>query len=137
MATVWFTFTPTQTARWELSPIVVFHGFYIMRANDGIFTCKFAEVELKAKVDIFQYFWKGGKDYSLIHVDKDNVNLVEFYDRTHWLFDTAYLRAGDRAWMKVEISVNAIASGAPRTPNSIFRWCIELYRAAIDDGTVV
>jgi hypothetical protein len=110
-ATVWFTFVPDQTARWELSPIFVFHGFYIMRADDGIFTCKFAEVELEAKVDIFQYFWKGVKEFSLIHVDKDDVNLVEFYDRTHWLWDTTTLRAGDRAWVKVDVSVKAFCSG--------------------------
>jgi hypothetical protein len=110
-ATVWFTFVPDRTARWELSPIFVFHGFYIMRADDGIFTCKFAEVDLDAKVDIFQYYWKGAKSFKLIDVDKDDVDLVEFYDRTEWLWDTAYLRAGDRVWVKAEVSLNAVASG--------------------------
>ena len=110
-ATVWFTFVPDQTARWELSPIFVFHGFYIMRADDGIFTCKFAEVDLDVKVNIHQYFWKGEKSFKLIDVDKDDVDLVEFYDRTHWLWDTTHLRAGDRVWVKVDVTLNAVASG--------------------------
>jgi hypothetical protein len=111
ITTVWFTFVPDRTARWELSPIFVFHGFYIMRANDGVLTCKFAEVELLAKVDILQYFWKGAKSYKLIDIKKSDVNTVAFYDRTEWLWDTTNLRAGDPVWVKVEISVNAIASG--------------------------
>jgi len=110
-ATVWFTFVPDRSARWELSPIFVFHGFYIMRADDGIFTCKNADVEMEAKVDIFQYFWKGAKTFKLIDEDKDDVDLVEFYDRTEWLWDTTYLRAGDRVWVKVDVSVDALASG--------------------------
>jgi hypothetical protein len=110
-ATVWFTFVPDQTARWEYSPIFAFHGFTVMRADDGIFTCKFAEVKLEAKVDIFQYFWKGAKTYKLIGVEKDDVDQVDFFDRTEWLWDRTNLRAGDPVWVKVDISVNAIASG--------------------------
>jgi hypothetical protein len=111
ITTVWFTFVPDHTARWELSPIFVFHGFYIMRANDGVLTCKFSEVNLEAKVDIFQYFWKGAKTYKLIDTRKSNVNHVKFYDRTEWLWDTTILRAGDRVWVKVGVSVQALASG--------------------------
>ena len=110
-ATVWFTFVPNRTARWELSPIFVFHGFYIMRADDGIFTCKFSAVEMEAKIDIFQYFWKGPKTYKLIDEDKDDVDTVGFFDRTEWIWDTTILRSGDPVWVKVDVSVDAIASG--------------------------
>jgi hypothetical protein len=111
MATIWFTFVPNRTARWEISPIVAFHGFYILRANDTLLTCKMARVELTARVDILQYFWKGGKTYNLIDIEKDDVNRFEPFDRTEWVWDTQYLRAGDPVWVKVDIWADTAAAG--------------------------
>ena len=110
-ATFWFSFTPSQTARWELTAILAFHGFYIARADDGIFTHKEAKVRLHVKLDIFQYFWNGAKLFKLIDIDESDIDVVEFYDRTEFLFDTVTLRAGDPVWVKVDVSVRALADG--------------------------
>lgn len=109
--TVWYYFIPDRTATWELTAITVFHGFYILRADDGIFTCKSAEVHTEVKLEAFQYFWKSSPVFKLIDIDDDNINATKTYDSTQFNWDNFSLKAGDPVWVKVSISLDAFANG--------------------------
>ena len=109
--TVWYFFVPDQTATWELTAITTFHGFYILRADDGIFTCKSAEVHAEVKLDVFQYFWKSSPVFKPVNVEDDNVNTTQTYNSTQFNWDNFSLKAGDPVWVKVSISLDAFANG--------------------------
>jgi hypothetical protein len=108
---VWFNFVPDETSVWDLIALFGFHGFYILKAHDGLFTCKEAEVFTEVKMNVYQYFWHGWKNFNLIDKDDDNIELTKFYDSGQ-LFDyTTNLKAGDSTWVLVQVSVRAYASG--------------------------
>lgn len=110
-ASIWWQFTPDRSGRWEISPIVAFHGFYIMRADDGYFSCKVAKARLHAQLRVTQYGLILDKQFKLIDRSEDDVNETKFYDRTEFLWDIVQLRAGDPVWVEVAISVRAVAAG--------------------------
>jgi hypothetical protein len=109
--TTWYYFIPDQTATWELTAITVFHGFYVLRADDGIFTCKVAKVRTTLELDVLQYYWKGVQTYKLIDISDDDINTSKNYDSTQFNWVHFGLKAGDPVWVKVEVSIDAIASG--------------------------
>ncbi len=108
---VWFNFVPDETSMWDLITIFGFHGFYILKAHDRFNNCKSAEVLTEVKMNVYQYFWHGWKNFKLIDKDDDNIELTKFYDSGH-LFDyTTNLKAGDSTWVLVQVSVQASANG--------------------------
>lgn len=109
---VWFNFVPDETSMWDLITIFGFHGFYILTAHDGLFNCKSAKVLAEVKMNVYQYFWHGWKNFKLIDKHDDNIELTKFYDSGH-LFDyTTTLKAGDSTWVLVEVSLDAFGSGS-------------------------
>lgn len=109
--TTWYYFVPEETATWELTAITVFHGFYIMRADDGIFTCKVAKVRTTLELDVFQYYWRGPETYKLIDRSEDDINTSKNYDSTQFNWVHFGLKAGDPVWVKVQVYISTVASG--------------------------
>ncbi len=108
---IWYFFVPDQSATWELTAITGFHGFYILRADDGIFTCKSAEVHTEVKLDVFQYYWQSSPVFKLIDIVEDNVDTAQNYDSTQFNWDDFSLKAGDPVWVMVTITIDAFANG--------------------------
>jgi hypothetical protein len=108
---LWYYFEPTQSATYFLTPLVDFHGFYIMKANDGFFSCKHSYVWLQLKMNTFQYFWHGVKSFDLIKEHRTNSSESEFYDETPLYTYTTSLKAGDPVWFKLSIWFWVCAKG--------------------------
>jgi hypothetical protein len=109
---VFFEFVPDRTATWELTAVVTYSGFWILRAHDGYFSCKNAGVLLRTDLDVYQYFWTGPE--RLVLVDKEHAHIEDeqFVDVTPFQWMTARLRAGDPVWIRARIEMVAYAAGA-------------------------
>jgi len=83
-AIFWYVFTPDRRAIWNLWPFTSLDGFYLMRADDGFFTCKYADVEVNIDMDVYQYFWHGAKQVILLDRHHDNIDVGERFDRSHY-----------------------------------------------------
>jgi hypothetical protein len=110
--TAHFTFVPASTATYEMTAVVAFHGFYLLRCEDSWWNCRDSGVRLKAQVYVNQYIDTAWHDFSLLDVEKDNADEVTSYDRTHFLDCTTGLRAGDPVVVTVHGVVEAYAHGA-------------------------
>jgi len=109
---VHFTFVPATTATYEMTAILAFHGFYVLRSDDSWWNCRDAEVILDVKINVHQYVNTSWKDFPLLDVESQNIDTVTSYDRTHFMDYTAGLRAGDPVVVTVQGTVKATAHGA-------------------------
>jgi hypothetical protein len=108
-----FGFVPASTATYDMTAVLVFHGFYILRSDDGYFSCKHAEVKLSVQMNVHQYVDIAWKSFPvLIDRNEDNVEEVTTYDRTHFLDYTTVLKAGDPVVVTVKGTLHAFARGS-------------------------
>ncbi|WP_250487065.1 hypothetical protein [Caballeronia sp. GaOx3] len=107
-----FTFVPAATSTYEMTAVLGFHGFYILRCDDSWWNCRDSGVRLKVQMNVNQYTDTGWRDFPLLDVEKDNAEEVISYDRTHFLDYTAGLRMGDPVVVTVRGVVEAYAHGA-------------------------
>ena len=108
---VHFTFVPATTATYEMTAILAFHGFYVLRCDDSWWNCRDASVKLDVQMNVHQYTDDGWKDFPLLYVENQNVEETVSYDRTHFLDYTVGLRAGDPVVVTVKGTVLASAHG--------------------------
>jgi hypothetical protein len=109
---VHFGFVPAATKSYEMTAVFAFHGFYVLRSDDGYLTCKYAEVKLNVRMNVSQYTDLGWKTFpALIDRKEDNVEQIANYDRTHFFDYTAALKAGDPVVVTVAGTIKAFARG--------------------------
>lgn len=108
---VHFAFVPASTATYEMTAVIAFHGFYILRSDDGVITCKDATVKLNAQMNVHQYADTGWQDFPLLNIQKQNADEITSYDRTHFLDYTTGLRMGDPVVVTVKGTVEALGHG--------------------------
>ncbi|HEU4618810.1 MAG TPA: hypothetical protein VFV10_12280 [Gammaproteobacteria bacterium] len=109
---VHFTFVPATTATYELVAVLAFHGFYLLVADDGYFSCRFAQVKLTAQMNVHQYVNAGWKSFPpLLDLKKEHAQEVTNFDRTFFFDYTAALRAGDPVVITVKGVVEAFSHG--------------------------
>jgi hypothetical protein len=107
-----FTFVPATTSTYEVVAVMAFHGFYLLVADDGFFSCRFAQVKLTAQMNVHQYVSAGWKGFpALLDIKKEHAQEVTSFDRTFFLDDTASLRAGDPVVITVKGVVEAFSHG--------------------------
>ncbi len=112
---IWFHFVPNVTGKWNLTAILAFHGFYILRSDDSWYNCRRAWAKLTASVQAYQYAWQGKKNFTLLDKSETNADYFQLFDSTEFLDGSAFLRAGDRAWVLVTIRVEAFSVGGDNT----------------------
>ncbi len=110
-AVVWYTFVPEKTGFWFLFPQIDLHGFYIAVSDDSWYNCDNSSVLLKLSSNVYQYFWNGEWGYTLIDIDEGNINVHRFYDKQEILWYPVNLKAGDRTYVRVIISLHTWARG--------------------------
>ncbi len=108
---VHFGFVPATTATYEMTAVLAFHGFYVLRCDDSWWNCRDSEVTLTVQMNVHQYTDSGWHDFPVLHVEKDNADEITSYDRTHFFDYTAGLRAGDPVVITVKGVVRASAHG--------------------------
>jgi hypothetical protein len=96
----WFSFRPDVNRFYSQQIYVPFNGFYIVRSDDGIFTSKYAEVNIDLAAEGYQYNWKGRSTTNVLHVGNDNINVNDRFDgwRT---FNYSSLLGADTAYLLV------------------------------------
>ena len=108
-----FTFIPAETTTYDMTAIFAFHGFYVLVADDGFFTHKYAEVSMDVSMNANQYVDLGWQSMPRpIDASGDNINEFESYDQTKFFDFSAPLRAGDPVVVTARITLNAVASGS-------------------------
>ena len=107
-----FTFVPTETGTYEMTAVLAFHGFYVLRCDDSWWNCRDAGVRLTAQMNANQYFEIGWRGFpALLDVEKDNTEEVTNFDRTFFLDYTTPLRGGDPVMVTAKGVVQAYAHG--------------------------
>lgn len=107
-----FSFTPATTGTYEMTAVMAFHGFYVLRCDDSWWNCRDAAVKLTLRMNAHQYFDIGWQDAPTpIDVENDNTEQVTDYDRTLFPYYTTTLRGGDPVIVTVNGTVKATAHG--------------------------
>lgn len=109
---VHFAFVPATTATYEMTAVLAFHGFYILRSDDSWYNCRYAQVKLKVQMNVHQYVDIGWKTFPLL-IDRKEANAEEVttYDRTNFFDYTTVLKAGDPVVVTFKGIVDAFARG--------------------------
>jgi hypothetical protein len=108
-----FGFVPASTATYEMTAVLAFHGFYILRSDDGYLSCKHAEVKLSVQMNVHQYVDIGWKSFpALVDRHESNAEEVTTYDRTQFLDYTTVLKAGDPVVVTLQGKLHAFARGS-------------------------
>jgi hypothetical protein len=108
----YFTFVPATTANYEMTAVIAFHGFYVLRSDDSWWNCRDAEVKLTVQMNVNQYSESGWHDFpALLDVEKDNADEVTSFDRTFFFDYTTGLRAGDPVVVTIKGDVGATCHG--------------------------
>lgn len=107
-----FGFVPATTGRYEMTAVFAFHGFYILRSDDSWYNCRRAFAKLKVRMNVNQYVDIGWNSFpALIDVEKQNVESVTQYDRTHFFDYTTVLKGGDPVVITVNGTLDALGVG--------------------------
>ncbi len=109
---VHFSFVPATTAHYEMTAVLAFHGFYVLRSDDSWYNCREAKVKLTMQMNIHQFVDHPWKSFpALIDKKETNTEQVTHYDRTNFFDYTAVLKAGDPVVVTVKGIVDAQARG--------------------------
>ena len=109
---VHFAFVPATTASYEMTAVLAFHGFYVLRSNDSWWNCRHAHAKLNVSMNVNQYVDHGWKNFPpLIDRYEQNIEEIVSYDRTEFFDYTAVLRAGDPVVVTVRGKLDALGVG--------------------------
>ena len=106
-----FWFKPEQSRFYSIRPLFRYRGYYIVRADDGIFTSKYARVLVSAWTNVHQYNWKGWNHVNVLDVRDDNINVNRRFDNDRHTYNTYLLGANDWAYIRCTIGLYAYARG--------------------------
>ncbi len=108
-----FTFVPATTATYDMTAILAFHGFYVLRSDDSWWNCRHAEVKLSVQMNVNQYVDIGWQSFpALIDRNESNDEEVATYDRTQFFdYTPVVLKAGDPVVVTVKGTLHAFARG--------------------------
>jgi hypothetical protein len=109
---VGFYFVPDQNAHYTFTASFAFHGFYILKADDGVFTSKEASVLLGFSLQAYQYDLRPPKSFpNLIDRDSQKINEFDSYDNVLTFSDSQDFRQGEPVVIIATITYNASARG--------------------------
>jgi len=107
----WFAFTPPENRNYSYTIWVPFHGFYILRSDDGFWDSK----EAHARIDLDAVGWQYGNykatsSTNVFDLDSQNINVNDRFDgwRTMYYAD---LLGVDQALLRVSARLYVYARG--------------------------
>ena len=107
-----FWFRPRVTRYYAIRPLFRLRGYVIVKANDGVFTSKYAKVKAVARVNVHQYNWKGENEVSLYSIGGDNINRNQRMDIDRHTYNSYLLARDDWAFIRCTIGLYAYARGS-------------------------
>lgn len=106
----WFTYRPTENRNYSHRVSVPFHGFYILKADDGFFTSK----EAKSRIDLttvgYQYNYKAPSSTNVFAMGNQNINVNDRFDGWRTMYYSSLFGA-DRAYIRVTAKFYVYARG--------------------------
>lgn len=107
-----FWFRPTDSRFYSIRPFFRFRGYYIVRANDKWYNCKFARVVMSAQTNCYQFNWKGWNSVDVLNVGDDNINVNKRFDDDRYTYNSYLLAGGDWAYVRARIKLQVYAKGS-------------------------
>jgi hypothetical protein len=106
----WFTFIAPANRYYGHTIWVPYHGFYIIRADDGFWDSKYASARIDLSAVGYQYNYKGTSTTNIFSMGNDNINVNDRIDgwRTMYYAD---LLGADRAYLRVSSTYHVYARG--------------------------
>lgn len=110
----WFTFNAPENRNYGQNVYVPFNGFYIVRADDGWFDSKRADVNISLSATGYQYNYKPTGTANVLTVGNDNINVNDRFDGWRTMYYSDLLGA-DRAYLLVTAKLYVYARGGGST----------------------
>jgi hypothetical protein len=107
----YYSFIPKLTKWYGAVPRIAYSGFYIVKANDKWYNCKYAQAAIDIGVNAQQYNWKGWSWWNILNVASGNISVNRRFDTTRRVNYPVLLRAKDRAWIRVRTCLYVYAKG--------------------------
>jgi hypothetical protein len=106
----WFTYVAPTNRNYGHTIWVPYHGFYIIRADDGFWDSKYARARIDLSAVGYQYNYKGTGSTNVFSMGDDNIDVNDRFDgwRTMYYAD---LLGADRAYLRVSSSYYVYARG--------------------------
>lgn len=110
----WFYYDAPQNRNYGHTIWVPFHGFYIIKADDGFWDSKEAHARIDISAVGYQYNYKAPGSTNVFDIDSQNIDVNDRFDgwRTMYYAD---LLGADRAYLRVSASFYVYARGGGST----------------------
>ena len=108
----WFVFTPRNAGTYSMSALQPFNGFYIVKADDGLFTSKEARAIISNTIQAYQYFWHAPSNFRLFFLEDDNIDTYGRVDIVYSRPCRAFFTGGDPAFVLVTQRLICYARGS-------------------------
>lgn len=110
----WFTYTAPQNRNYSHTIWVPFHGFYILRADDGFWDSKEAHARIDMSAVGYQYNYKPTGSTNVFDMGSQNINVNDRFDGWRTMYYSDLLGA-DRAYIRVTAAFYVYARGGGST----------------------
>ncbi len=106
----WFTYVAPTNRYYGHTIWVPYHGFYIIRADDGFWDSKDASARIDLSAVGYQYNYKGTSSTNVFAMGDDNIDVNDRFDGWRTMYYPDLLGA-DRAYLRVSSSYYVYARG--------------------------
>jgi len=110
----WFTYNPNANRNYSHRIYVPFHGFYILRSDDGFWDSKEAHARIDLSAIGYQYNYKSPGHTNVFDMASQNINVNDRFDGWRTMYYSDLLGA-DRAYLRVSASFYVYARGGGST----------------------
>jgi hypothetical protein len=110
----WFSYIPRENRNYSQTIYVPFHGFYIVRADDGFWDSKEAHARIDLSAVGYQYNYKATGSTNVLDIDSQNIDVNDRFDGWRTMYYSDLLGA-DRAYLRVTASFYVYARGGGST----------------------
>jgi hypothetical protein len=108
----WYTWTPPEDGLYSFWVIAAYSGFFIIRANDKWYNCKYAKAHAFVDVNVHQYFWRGRHERTIVDRRGSNIQDSSLVSGSvHFLFNES-LNGGDEMKIRITITLDTYARGS-------------------------
>ena len=108
----WYSFRPRWTKWYNAVSRVYYNGYYIVKASDKRYNCKYARADVDLLMNVYQFNWKGWSRWNALHVAGSNISVHRRFDAVRRANYPVLLRRRDRAWIRVRTCLDVYAKGS-------------------------
>ena len=108
----WYMWTPSQSGAHQFWVSAPYSGFYIARADDSWYNCKYIKVYAFYEVDVYQFYWRGADRRPVVDQRGANINRTgQVAGSLQWSFSHP-LESGAPVWVQIRATLDVSAKGS-------------------------